>query len=362
MASEAAMFQCSICDKLYLLEYEAHMCLSTHYEQEEDADGSVVLVQPDQDIPQRYSCGHCRVVYDTQERASMCLARHAAQDTWMESEACASGSSSAIETHTPASQKATTSQSHSQRQTPWTEETVIILIQAVHNAYPRLDGKQERRDRVWRDIYHVISPQPSHKDSLSIGIPGVTIDQCKTKWKNLRYTFFRYVQNMNTTGGAKLHVPQGYEQLCAFLGDRPIAKPITVSCGLEHLNVEGDQSVVDPIPGPSGISAIPPAEPSDPDDPPPAISIPEVRKSVKRKKIRPPSQSQRLEGIQRESVEEVRASGKRIDVFVTKYEEWCEQQKKFMEEIIENQRQFLRMEERKTEILEQLLKLEREKK
>ncbi|KAK3887399.1 hypothetical protein Pcinc_008516 [Petrolisthes cinctipes] len=316
MASEAAMFQCSVCDKLYLLEYEAHMCLSTHYEQEEDANGSVVLVQPDQDIPQRYSCGHCRVVYDTQERASMCLARHAAQDTWMESEACASGSSSAIETHTPASQKATTSQSHSQRQTPWTEET----------------------------------------------IPGVTIDQCKTKWKNLRYTFFRYVQNMNTTGGAKLHVPQGYEQLCAFLGDRPIAKPITVSCGLERLNVEGDQSVVDPIPGPSGISAIPPAEPSDPDDPPPAISIPEVRKSVKRKKIRPPSQSQRLEGIQRESVQEVRASGKRIDAFVTKYEEWCEQQKKFMEEIDENQRQFLRMEERKTEILEQLLKLEREKK
>ncbi|KAK3887400.1 hypothetical protein Pcinc_008516 [Petrolisthes cinctipes] len=96
MASEAAMFQCSVCDKLYLLEYEAHMCLSTHYEQEEDANGSVVLVQPDQDIPQRYSCGHCRVVYDTQERASMCLARHAAQDTWMESEACASGSSSAI--------------------------------------------------------------------------------------------------------------------------------------------------------------------------------------------------------------------------------------------------------------------------
>lgn len=166
---------------------------------------------------------------------------------------------------------------------------------------------------------------------------------------------------MKTTGGPKLHVPQGYEQMCAFLGERPIGKPVTVRCGLEHLDAEGDQSVVDSIPGPSGISAISSAEPSDPDDPPPAISIPEVRKSIKRKTIRPPSQSQRLEVLQRESVEEVRQCGKRIETFVKKYEEQCEEQKKYMEEVIENQRKFLRMEERKTAILQELLKLEREK-
>lgn len=48
-----------------------------------------------------------------------------------------------------------------QRQSLWTEEAVTILIRAVRDAYTRLDGKLEKRDSVWRDIFAVISPQVS---------------------------------------------------------------------------------------------------------------------------------------------------------------------------------------------------------
>ncbi|KAK4318533.1 hypothetical protein Pmani_010474 [Petrolisthes manimaculis] len=129
---------------------------------------------------------------------------------------------------------------------------------------------------VWRSIF-VCKQMPASCRATTSVIPGTTNRQCQMKWKYLRYSFFRYVQNMNTTGGPKLHVPQGYEELCAFLGDRPIANPRTVSCGLEHLIVEGEQTIVAPMAGPSGITKIPPTVPSDPDDPPTSISMPEPR-------------------------------------------------------------------------------------
>ncbi|XP_045105652.1 uncharacterized protein LOC123501132 [Portunus trituberculatus] len=157
----------------------------------------------------------------------------------------------------------TSEQYSGQRQTPWTEDTVDILLRAVRDAFPRLDGKLEKRDRVWRDIFAVVSPQPHHVDLLTLVVPGATMQQCKVKWKNLRYAFMRYIENMKTTGARKLHVPQGYDLLCSFLGERPIAHPRTERCGLENEQlrdalVTGTTTIktVTPVAGASGVSRI----------------------------------------------------------------------------------------------------------
>ncbi|XP_045118686.1 uncharacterized protein LOC123508825 [Portunus trituberculatus] len=348
----------------------------------------------------------------------------------------------------------TSEQYSGQRQTPWTEDTVDILLRAVRDAFPRLDGKLEKRDRVWRDIFAVVSPQPHHVDLLTLVVPGATMQQCKVKWKNLRYAFMRYIENMKTTGARKLHVPQGYDLLCSFLGERPITHPRTERCGLENeqlrdalvtgtttiktvtpvAGASGVSRIVTPVAGPSGVSradtpvagpsgvsrivtpvagpsgvsradtpvagpsgvsrivtpvagpsgvsradtpvagpsgvsrATTPASMSDPDDPPPLLNIPEVRQSVKRKKIRPPSQSKRFELMQKESLEQVKASRSKMENFLAIQEEWIkkkeeamEKNRMFQEEVLKNKK-LLEIEEKKLEVLKELLELQRNRK
>ncbi|XP_045134355.1 uncharacterized protein LOC123517941 [Portunus trituberculatus] len=207
----------------------------------------------------RYSCGRCNTVYDSEDRASLCFARHLAQDVWNATE-----SSEMDSTPIDSQLHTSTSEQYSgQRQTPWTEDTVDILLRAVRDAFPRLDGKLEKRDRVWRDIFAVVSSQPHHVDLLTLVVPGATMQQCKVKWKNLRYAFMRYIENMKTTGARKLHVPQGYDLLYSFLGERPITHPRTERCGLENEQlrdalVTGTTTIktVTPVAGASGVSRI----------------------------------------------------------------------------------------------------------
>ncbi|KAK4301469.1 hypothetical protein Pmani_026388 [Petrolisthes manimaculis] len=364
-------YECGRCHTIYISQDAASGCLARHLAHEEREEGT-----------QTYSCERCKVSYSSSEEASQCLSRHAAQDALEQAEGCAS-----------------VTREISSAKSAWTEETVAILIRAVRDAYPRLDGKKERRDRVWRDIFAVVSPD----------IPRVNVQQCKIKWKNLRYAFIKYIENMKTTGARKLHEPQGYELLCSFLGEWVIAAPVTASCGLAQLTpgmqkpdnapVAGPSGITSvpsgvPVAGPSGITSVPssltsvagpsgthcvpsgvtcaagpsgvpntpPGSPSDPDDPAPVVSLPEVRKpAVKRKKIRPPSLSQRLERTQRQILEEVRASGRRMSSFIECYSDFMREHKKLMVEQLENQRQFINLEREKIEILKKKTESEKKK-
>ena len=68
-------------------------------------------------------------------------------------------------------------------------------------------------------------------------LPGITLAQCRTKFKNLRYAFIKYEENVKTTGAARQSLPTGYDIVASFLLDRPIVHPSTSSSALPGMEL-----------------------------------------------------------------------------------------------------------------------------
>lgn len=189
-------------------------------------------------------------------------------------------------------------------------------------------------------------------------VPGITLAQCQTKWKNLRYAFIKFEESKRTTGAGRQIPPSGYEIMSSFLLTRPIVHPHTVSSALPPTISSGQHlvSVSSPVPSPSPLAVptfpevtLTPVPSTRQSSSPSASSIPQATQASgvlddsqqptskrsgtgglppRKRKIRPPSQSQRLEATYKDVSEAARSSSAAFLSLMTKY---TEEQKANME-------------------------------
>lgn len=144
--------------------------------------------------------------------------------------------------------------------------------------------------------------------------------------------------NITTTGAATMKQPQSYDLLCSFLAQRPLSQPQVATCGLSPTEqvsesaetvteyTETMEESLDSLPSLEGVEAaqgsvtlteeraasVSRAET-------PASREGSVRGQAKRKRLRPPSHSMKMEAMVKSVLVEVKESNARIENKLTQF-------------------------------------------
>ena len=168
--------------------------------------------------------------------------------------------------------------------------------------------------------------------SLCFQLPGITLTQCRVKWKNLRHSFFRYEENVRRYGSGRYKPPLAYDLLCLFLSETD-GSPGTAA-------VKGIKNRVSCITSDPTYDELPTTS---------------FERTPKRRRLAPSIRPEGVDGLHAEILEEVRRSGRKMESLM---EDLAQQQKV----MIANQRELLKIEGRRNELLEEKLRLEKKRK
>ncbi|KAK3890264.1 hypothetical protein Pcinc_005795 [Petrolisthes cinctipes] len=61
---------------------------------------------------------------------------------------------------------------------------------------------------------------------MQVEMPGVTAEQVKNKWNNLKMKDHKFKDNEKKTGESRKNPPPAFDAIDAVLGDRPAARPV----------------------------------------------------------------------------------------------------------------------------------------
>ncbi|KAK3890212.1 hypothetical protein Pcinc_005747 [Petrolisthes cinctipes] len=142
---------------------------------------------------------------------------------------------------------------------------------------------------------------------MQVEMPGVTAEQVKNKWNNLKMKDHKFKDNEKKTGESRKNPPPAFDAIDAVLGDRPAARPVNRR-SFDSKPEPSQPTTSQPVPPQptQPTTALPVTSPAlvvmpedDPDDPQPQdLRIPPVRRQQRRQqRLRPQSYAARMEAI-----------------------------------------------------------------
>lgn len=187
---------------------------------------------------------------------------------------------------------------------------------------------------------------------------------------NVQHNFFKYEEAKKQTGAAQLDLPASYDLLCSFLLERPVVKSEVVGCGLQQQATVGlgQPTLVPPSPTSSCPAAPQPTSPCPASScqaapqpgevaekmlqhgafkqpvAPVALAIPDGGPhTMKRRRISPPSSSQRAEERHQELLRELRANRDSITGAMKAIQDFTVELRAFNERLLTLEEERLKM-------------------
>ena len=184
-------------------------------------------------------------------------------------------------------------------------------------------------------------------------MPGITLAQCRIKWRNVKHNFFKYERNRMTNGSDSCAKPQAYELMRSFIN----INPFLPAPGEQHpfLPTSGEQKT---SPGKAESkgkvkNGVDSSVASDHGcDELPTTS---AERTDKKRRLASSACSERANCLHAEILEEVRRSGRKIEALMA-------EANAHQRIVIDNQKKLLQIERRRNELLEEKLRLGRKRK